>query len=184
MMDICFSYSVKWHYKYNASKSAVIVFNESKNDFFTRDRSWKLGQKTVHECTDYTHLGIVCEKEMGNRENASIGALKLRATFLGLINSGIHQHGLHPLTSMKIYDRLVIPRGLYGCELWNELCTNDLLLLERSHRFCVKCLQGFPRRTSTDISNSLIGTHSLKSIIDRNKLRFLGQLCLLPGTSL
>ncbi len=103
---------------------------------------------------------------------------------LVLINSGIHQHGLHPITSKKIYERLVIPRGLYGCELWNDLNTNELLFLERSHRYCVKLLQGLPRRTNTDVCNSLIGIHSLESVIDRNKLRFFGQLCMLPGTKL
>ncbi|MES9880604.1 MAG: reverse transcriptase family protein [Sedimenticola sp.] len=184
MMGICFNYSRKWHYKYNASKSAVIVFNETKYDFCTRDRTWKLGTEIVHERTEYTHLGIVCEKEMGNSENATIAATRLRCTFFGLINSGIHQHGLHPITSKKIYELLVIPRGLYGCELWNDLNTNELLLLERSHRSCVKFLQGLPRRTNTDVCNSLIGTHSLESFIDRNKLRFFGQMCMLPGTKL
>ncbi len=56
MMGICFNYSRKWHYKYNASKSAVIVFNETKYDFCTRDRTWKLGTEIVYERTEYTHL--------------------------------------------------------------------------------------------------------------------------------
>ncbi len=76
MMNICFEYSQKWRYIYNASKSAVIVFNESKTDYLTRDRTWKLGHNEVEECMQYTHLGIVCHKEMGNVINAAEGCSK------------------------------------------------------------------------------------------------------------
>ncbi len=61
--------------------------------------------------------------------------------------------------------------------LWNRLLPNDILRLERAHRLCIKYIQDIPLRTKTDIALNAIGCLSLESEIDKNKLRFFGQLC-------
>ena len=43
----------------------------------------------------------------------------------------------------------MLPKALYGCETWFSLTTNNILLLERVHRFCVKYMQGLSTRTRT-----------------------------------
>ncbi|MES9884072.1 MAG: reverse transcriptase family protein [Sedimenticola sp.] len=176
MMDICYRYSCKWRYKYNGSKCSVIVFHESKNDYVTSNRQWNLGNDSVEEAVNYTHLGIICNKYLDSKQNVMDAAVKIRATFMCLINSGIHKQGLHPMTAKKIYERIVLPKALYGCELWNNILPADTMLLERAHRMCIKYIQGLPKRTRTDIAVSLLGSYSLEAEIDRSKLRFLGQL--------
>ena len=59
MLDICNSYSKKWRYEYNASKCSVVVFNELAQHKETR--CFKLGDNTINETRDDTHLGIVCD---------------------------------------------------------------------------------------------------------------------------
>ena len=54
---------------------------------------------------------------------------------------------LHPLR--KIYQTVVSPRALYGCEFWHDLCESQRLHLERSHRLSVKTMQGIDQRTET-----------------------------------
>ena len=67
--------------------------------------------------------------------------------------------------------------ALYGCETWFSLTTNNILLLERAHRFCIKYLQGLSTRTRTDAALSLLGTFSIESEIDFRKLILFGQFC-------
>ena len=107
-------------------------------------------------------------------------ATKLKGTFLSLINSGIHEGGLNPITSKRIYKSVVLSKALYGCELWNSLLPKHIDILEKAHRFCVKCMQSLPRCTSTDVAFILLDINTIEDDIDYRKLIFLGQLCNLP----
>ena len=59
----------------------------------------------------------------------------------------------------------------------------DENMLEKTHRFCVKYLQGFKRRTRTDVSTAAIGIASITTYIHIRQLLFLRRLCTLPNDS-
>lgn len=181
MMNICFRYSVKWRYLYNALKSLVIVFNESKNVYQQSNRTWMLGNDQVHEGTEYVHLGVRCDKYMSIDENIKLATNRIRRTFLSLSNCGIYEDGFNPISIKHIYNSVVLPKALYGCELWSNLLPKHVVSLERAHRFCVKFMQFLPKNVSTDVALSLIGMYPIEAEIDYRKLNFFGQLCLLPG---
>ena len=113
-------------------------------------------------------------------ESVKEAASKLKGTFLSLINSGIHEGGLNSITSKRIYKSVVLPKALYGCELWNSLLPKHIDILEKAHRFCVKCMQLLPRCTSTDVAFILLDINTIEYDIDYRELIFLGQLCNLP----
>ena len=179
MMDICFNYSVKWRYMYNPSKCAVIVFNEPKH--FIANRLWRLGDSVVNEVVDYTHLGVICNKFMKSSISIDDSCHKLKSTLLGLLNVGVHENGLRPFTSLKLYKSIVLPKALYGCELWSEINKTQSAQLERAHRFCVKYIQNLPVYTKTDVCLGLAGVSPIESDIDYRKLLFLGQICRAPS---
>lgn len=181
MMDTCFHYSCDWRYEYNASKSAVVVFNESEAEFRRSDRTWILGNDVVVEKTEYVHLGVICDKYMCDDDNVKQCNSKLRSTYLSLNSYGLGSCDLHPITSNKLYNILAVPKALYGCELWNGLSNTQLITIERGHRFCIKVMQGLSYRTRTDIALGVIGEKSLQTEIDRRKLIYFGQLCALPN---
>ena len=96
MLRICYDYSAKWRYLYSVLKTAIIVFNESLSDYQYSNRSWELGYDNVEETTQYKHLGIHLDKFMTRDSNIKEASNKLRGTMLGLVNCGIHEHGLNP----------------------------------------------------------------------------------------
>ena len=179
MMTICYEYSCQWRYDYNASKCAVIVFNETEHAFKRCTRVWQLGKDEVKERDSYTHLGIICDKYQSEGKNVKNACNKLKSTFLGLLNIGLHEKGLHPLTSLKIYTSIVLPKALYGSDIWFNLSKNQLLELERAHRFCLKHIQCIPRQSRTVVCLSLLGKAPIEFEIDKRKLIFFGQLCRL-----
>ena len=81
------------------------------------------------------------------------------------------------MSCSRTYETVVLPKALYGCETWFSLTTNNILLLERAHRFCIKYMQGLSTRTRTDAALSLLGTFSIESEIDFRKLILFGQSC-------
>ena len=101
---------------------------------------------------------------------------KLKTTFLSLVNCGLHEDGFTPLTAKHIYKSIVLPKALYGCEVWSQLSPTQLSTLERAHRFCVKFMQSLPRNTDTDVTLSLLGLNSIELEIDYRKMVFWGRL--------
>ena len=55
-----YEYGKKWHLRFNASKSAVMVFGEDKkmNMNNSKYRSFRLGSDGVKEKVTYDHVGV------------------------------------------------------------------------------------------------------------------------------
>ena len=112
-----------------------MVLNEKRVKYLSAERIWKLGDAIVSENDQYKHLGIICEKNLSLDEVIVYACKKLKGTYLNIANSGLHDNGLNPITSLHIYNSVVLPKALYGCELWCNLSPKHILPLERAHRF-------------------------------------------------
>ena len=179
MLDICHAYSRKWLFEYNSKKCSVIVFNESKREFAMTKRKWFIGSEQIDESEGYTHLGVFCDKYLSNSGCIKEAVLKLRGSFMKLFKSGLNEKSLHPFTSKKMYNTIVLPGGLFGCETWLSLSNKELIQLERCHRFCIKKIQGMGKYTRTDITLGMLKMIYMESVIDIRKLTLLGHLCRL-----
>ncbi|MCG7874961.1 MAG: reverse transcriptase family protein, partial [Candidatus Thiodiazotropha endolucinida] len=179
LINICATYFYTWRLEYNVSKCAVLVCNESDRDYKMSSRQWTLGNAPLTETDSYTHLGIVCNKKMDMKVNILESSLKIKRIFFGLIRSSFCEQDLHPLTLKRIYETIVLPKALYGCEFWSNMSLTDSLLLERSHRLCLKTLQGIDRTTRTCVALSMIGSVNLQYEILKRKATLFGQLCRL-----
>jgi hypothetical protein len=96
--------------------------------------TFALGKEIIKETESYTHLGLACDnfKYLSTKKPLTEAGNKLRGTLLSIINSGIHTQRLNPITSRTIYSSIVIPKALYGCELWNKYSLTDIRKLETS----------------------------------------------------
>ena len=157
-----------------------IVFNESPLDYRIGNRIWLIGDANVEEDIMYKHLEIYLNKYLSIDDNIKETASKLKRTFLSLVNSGIHEGVLTQSHPNIFINSVVLPKALYGCELWYTIQQKHIEMLEKSHPFCVKFMQSLPRRTSTDVALSLLNEDSIEVEIDYCKLIFFGQLCHLP----
>lgn len=180
MLQICYEYSLKWRFEYNAKKCSVVVYNETKHEFDQSDRSWKLGDQTITEDIQYTHLGIICNKYCSLNDNIHSASIKLRGTLLNISNSGVGSGNLNIFSLTKLYRTVVLPTSLYGCELWSYLTSANILEIERAHRFCIKYIQRLPLFTNNQASLSCLGLVPIETEINYKKLQFLGQLVRLP----
>ncbi len=131
MLEICRNYSSMWRFRYNSAKSAVIVFGESKLKYAIHTRQWTYGSATISEVTEYKHLGIVQSKYITRPGNIDSVINSARGTFLSLSNTGLHRDGLNPITALKLYQTIVLPRALFGCELWNTISATNMRNLKQ-----------------------------------------------------
>ena len=176
MMNICFKYSRLWRYLYNASKTKILVRGVSRRikESQTVRRRWHLGSQEVEATSEAKHVGVwICDRQ-GVQKCVSKGCDRGRGTFMSLAGSGVRPKGLNPLTSCKLYKTIVLPRALYGCELWYELTSECINQLERFQRLCCKICQNLAVRVRSDMVTTLLGLTTIAAYIDRAKLLFLG----------
>ena len=112
---------------------------------------------------------------MANKGYANLGMLKA---------SGFHSEGLSPLTCSNLWQRLLIPSMLYGCEVWGDLPKRELNVFETVQKRIGKHIQGLHRRTHDEIVRGLLGWTTIAGIIDKCKLKFIYKMCSLPPDNL
>lgn len=103
---------------------------------------------------------------------------------MSILSVNTKNAGMSCLTALKLYRCIVIPRALYGAELWYHLTHNHLAKLEAAHNGAIRCIQNFPKCSSATIARSMVNEMSLVEEIDKKKLTILGRLCRLKNTAL
>ena len=99
-----------------------------------------LGTEAISEGDNYTHLGVTCNKYSKLGTVIDGACRSLRGNFMALINIGFHPNGLHPCSSFKIYKSIVLPRAMYGCELWSSYTHAQLSKYTGQLFYLVSCM--------------------------------------------
>ena len=173
-LDIVYNYGCKWRFKFNAKKSAVLVYGDSKAEHLeaSKFRVFKLGKDKVDEKLEYDHVGVkACVLAHDNsriEEKIGKGRRALNATS-GL---GIRKNGLTMKTCNMIFWTIVIPTLTFGSEIW---CINDreVELLQNFQRYAGRRVQRFPRRSPKCSSYYGLGWIRIETYIQVKKLLFL-----------
>jgi hypothetical protein len=140
-----------------------------------------LDNNIIPECKTLKHVGIILENGFNSTERTITACRLIRSLSMSIIKQGIHPPVMNPTFCSKIILQLCYTKALYGCELWNNLTNNEILLLERAHRYVCKYVQGLPKLTRTDKCTTLLGWTSIGCYIDSKKLLFLDKLCNMPS---
>jgi len=131
LLDICWKYSITWRFFYNPEKCKIVVFNERTSPL--QNRIFTIGPNVISETDNYSHLGVMCNQHLSSKDSIHKASNKLRGTYLNICNYGIHPSAMSHETLKTIYTSVVIPKALFGCELWNPYSQEDITKLERAH---------------------------------------------------
>ena len=178
---LCENYSQKWRYKYHPAKSKVLIFGEGNRAKACNKkvRKFILYGNEVEQVSEGTHVGIILNTSGDNTQRTANAVSKMRGSLMSIVGSGINPAGMSCLTAVKLYNSIVLPRGLHSAELWFKISNVNLKQLETVHHFCLKLIQNLPKRTKSVVVNSMVNMYSLETIIDIKKLLFLGRMCRL-----
>ena len=132
---------------------------------------------TIEEVTECVHVGVTLNAYQNNTQLVKQSVSKVRGALMAINGSGAD--GMSCSSAVKLYKTVVLPRALYGAELWSDLGTGELNTIEKAHRFCLKYIQHLPKCTKTIIVQSMVNVYSMETYIDIRKLQFFGRLCTL-----
>ncbi len=84
------------------------------------------------------HLGIRQNSNNEYKERINERCQKGLNAFYAMVGLGVKPAGLNPLTSTKLYKKIIVPTTLYGCELWNDVTQSDINTITRHQHTIVK----------------------------------------------
>lgn len=179
MLNMVAHYAHTWRYRLNPSKSCIMVVGRRKPPNFV----FHLDGIPLETSQEYTHLGIIrtaSESSISRTQHQiSLG----RSTFFALNRVGARFGCLHPRISAHLYSCLVLPRMLYGAELWS-LTKTEMEMIERMHCKILRTIQGLPTRCPREGVRVLLDCSSIADMVATRKLCFVISIASLPPPTL
>ena len=114
----------------NPQKSKVLVFGSKAPPPST---SWSINGEKLEAVKEYLHLGILRSTTPSTLNRSLRHINSGRSSFFALNRAGTRFGCLHPITALRLYTSIALPRMLYGAEIWCHTNT-ELEMLERAHR--------------------------------------------------
>ena len=67
-MNLCYAYSIKWHYEFNLVNSGIVTFGESMrmHSEAMKEHIWVLDGESVTELYEYKNLDVVIKTILGH----------------------------------------------------------------------------------------------------------------------
>ena len=177
MIDNAYLYGRLWRLEYSPTKTKCIIFTDKRNKV---KHQWYLGEQNLEEVNSYNYLGVILSAD-GSTKTRTTNMTKKGYSSLGILKaSGFHSEGLSPITCSTLWQRMLIPSMLYGCEVWGKLTKKESNSLELVQKRIGKHIQGLCRRTHDEIVRGLLGWITIAGITDKCKLNFVYKLIELP----
>ena len=184
IMGIAYKHSCRWRYRFNARKSAVLVYGESvlQTKKLKHDRQYRIGKNKVYEKANYDHVGVKsCIN--GRFVDRTIEKVKKgRRAFYSASGIGIKGGGLNMTTCNLIFWTIIVPITLFGSELW-VLGEQDLFEIDNFQKHIGRRMQRFHSKSPVQTSFRGLGWIRLETFIYAKKVLYLRTLLCMSDLS-
>ena len=175
-LDSVYQYSLKWRFKFNASKSVIIIFG---NDTCP-DTSLTLGETVIPVRGGDLHMGIFLGQSKELEEDFVHKRIsKAKKAFFAAQSIGSSSHPTSPKVLSKLYWSNCMSRMAHGLEILS-LNHSSLQSLEQEHGSMAKMAQGQSKQTANVAPTATLGWRSFECHLDLAKMLFLWRILLLP----
>lgn len=177
MLKSLHDYSLLWRITFNQKKTVVMVFGERKADKHNlgNSRVWSLGNMKLSEKLVWKNLGKIWHVDRKSVEPVEDAVKKGYMAGAELAGAGCRCQGVNPVIACRMWKRVVLPKMLYGCELW-QFNKQNILQLEKCQNVFVRIIEGLLPGTSASAARGLLGLWSVEGEIEKRKLYFLERL--------
>ena len=118
-------YCRKWQLQININKTKIMIFNKVK----VNDISFQINGHPLEIVNKYTYLGIQISSSGSFTSAVKELASKALRAYFALKNTFINT-SLQPNIYLKLFDSLVKPIALYGCEVWGAFGHKSSMLVK------------------------------------------------------
>ena len=114
------NYCTKWHLKVNVKKTKIMVVNSSNS---INNECFKIYDNLLEIVDKYSYLGVMLSSD-GKMLNAQLDMRHRALKAIFKTQSILAGYSVRPRLSMAIFDKLIKPVCMYGCEAWIESALN------------------------------------------------------------
>ena len=170
-LNIIDTHAKKWRYSYNAKKSAVMVYGETKREHErgSKFRNFVLNGEKVPEKKEYDHVGVrncLFQNYMPRTED------RISRGINAVSSIGVRKKGINMATCSILYWSIIVPIVTYGSELW-VMSSGKICELRKFQCYIGRRCQRFPKRTPNYSAYIPLGWMSIDRVIQVKKLLFL-----------
>jgi hypothetical protein len=162
-------YCTKWKLKVNANKTKIIIFNGNGNDY---KKLFTIGNHELENVKEYKYLGLTFTKL--NKFNVTKKLLTQKATkAMYFVLSKSKDNNFSVECKLKLFDSMVLPILLYGCEIWGYENTD---IIESIHIKFLRHILPVKRGTPLFMLYGELGRKPLKYIIQQRMISFWARM--------
>ena len=140
-LDAVHQYCENWKLTVNTDKTKIVIFSKCKMQNYP---AFLFGHKIIQVVDDYVYLGIKSNYNGSFNKAISKQVLQGKKAFYGLLDE-VYKLCLPVDISLELFDQLVLPVLLYGCEVWGF---GNIIQIEILHQKYIKLLLGIANFTS------------------------------------
>ena len=171
-LDTLNEYCLKWGLKVNTKKTKVMIFNKAGATI--KKHKLKFQGNTLETASAYTYLGFVFVPS--GKPHAGIENLvnKARKAWFTIQRSLLKSKEKTVNTYLKLFDTIVKPILLYGCETWGDISTKKLFesKVEKLHLSVCKQVLGVNKRANNVCTFSELGRYPLFTNIEAQVFKY------------
>ena len=178
------NYCNTWGLKVNIKKTKVVIFNKPFNRNI-KNLSFQIDNNKIEITNTYCYLGVDISNT-GSFLNATNSLYKkgLRALYSIYSTLDVRSDVANVRLFLKLFDALVQPVFLYGCEIWGSHCLNaNNRILTLVNKF-YKTLIGAKQRSSNAGVLCELGRYPVEVNIAKAMLKYWFRLITLPTNRL
>ena len=173
-LTIVTEYSNRWRYSYNAAKSNIMVYGESRREFKIgrKDRMFNICNERVKEAESYDHMGIKNCLFSNYKPRTEERISKGRRAFNAITSVGIKRKGVSMKVCSTLFCSIIAPIVTYGSKIW-VLRGDEIESIRKFQRMVGRrCQRLHPKSPNYSVYLPL-GWMSLDRFIQGKKLMFL-----------
>ena len=138
------NYCDKWKLQINENKTKVLIFSKRRPNL--GDFCFKIGEKNIEVVDEFCYLGVTFTRTGNFNKNLKTLEKQGNSAIFSIIKQA-RKESLPIDIQFEMFDLMVLPVILYGCEIWGSA---NLLVLERLHlKFCKMILK--LKRSTPDV---------------------------------
>ena len=164
-LDAVHGYCQEWQLQVNITKTKVIIFSRGK---VKKVPTFLFGNEPLEVVHEYTYLGTVFSSN-GSMKPAVLKQLAQANRALFKVCSMISALNLPIATCCELFDRMVVPVLLYGCEIWGSKYGQ---YIENFHKKFMKHLLKINKFSANCMAYGELGRMPLNIVIQRRVIGF------------
>ena len=168
-------YCNTWNLTVNISKTKIVVFSRGK---MRNIPSFKFGKDNIEVRDDFTYLGVVFNYNGKFKKAISKQVTQAKQAMFALLSKAANLH--LPIDIVcELFDNLVLPILIYGCEVWGF---ENIDHIEIFYRNFLRRLLKVNKMTANCMLYGEVGKYKLVSIVAKRIIQFWSRMVTVLGS--